>query len=245
MEFQNDGYCPICEEDVTFVCKGPWLRDEYLCSSCNSIPRQRALMHLLNMYCPNWRELTIHESSPTMIGASLRLANQCSGYVPSQFFANGKPGAMVQGVRCENLEALTFADQSVDLHISQDVFEHLFAPTRAFQEIARTLKPGGFHLFTVPLVNKSNPSRRRARLREDGEIEHLQDPQYHSNPIDQSGSLVTVDWGYDICGYIHAACNMFSTIHFIDDLSLGIRAEYIEVILSRKAGNDADCLTAI
>ena len=33
---------------------------------------------------------------------------------------------MRDGVRCENLEALTFADSSIDLHVSQDVFEHLF-----------------------------------------------------------------------------------------------------------------------
>ena len=50
---------------------------------------------------------------------------------------------MVQGVRCENLEELTFPDESIDLHISQDVMEHVFQPKRAFAEIARTLRPGG------------------------------------------------------------------------------------------------------
>ena len=36
---------------------------------------------------------------------------------------------------------------------------------RAIEEIARTLKPGGFHICTVPIMNKAEPSVRRARRR--------------------------------------------------------------------------------
>jgi len=65
--------------------------------------------------------------------------------------------------RCENLEALTFANESIDLHITQDVMEHVFHPSKVFKEIARTLKLGGAHIFTVPIVNKHMPSILRAR----------------------------------------------------------------------------------
>jgi hypothetical protein len=60
----NRGYCTICDCGVWFNETGPWLRDQYLCSRCGSIPRNRALVKVLNDHFPGWRELQIHESSP-------------------------------------------------------------------------------------------------------------------------------------------------------------------------------------
>jgi SAM-dependent methyltransferase len=104
---------------------------------------------------------------------------------------------------------------------------HVFHPAKVFAEIARTLKPGGAHIFTVPIVNKHRPSSLRDRQASDDKIEHLEPPVYHGNPISDSGSLVTVDWGFDICERIHAASGLFTQIIQIDDLSKGIRAEYV------------------
>lgn len=145
----------------------------------------------------------------------------------------------MEGFRCENIEALTFADDSVDLHVSQDVMEHVFSPTSAFREIARTLKPGGAHIFTVPIVNKHKATRLRASLDEGGEVLYLEEPQYHGNPIDEKGSLVTVDWGYDICRHIFTASGLFTHLIQIDDLSKGIRAEYIDVLMTLKPDTEA------
>jgi SAM-dependent methyltransferase len=127
----------------------------------------------------------------------------------------------------------------VDLHVTQDVLEHVYHPSKVFREIARTLKPGGAHIFTTPLVNKNKPSTLRARIGEDGEISHLQPPVYHGNPISDKGSLVTVDWGYDICQAIFESCGLFTHLVYIDDLSMGIRAEYIEVLVTLNPGRAA------
>jgi len=140
---------------------------------------------------------------------------------------------VVNEVRCENLESLSFDDDSVDLHISQDVFEHVFHPSRAFREIARTLKPGGMHIFTVPIVNKDKPSTPRALI-ENGKIVYLAPEQYHGNPVGDRRALVTVDWGFDICRHIFEASGLFTHIVHIDDLSKGIRAELIEVLVTVK-----------
>lgn len=231
---ENFGYCPTCASEVVFVANNPWLRDHYRCSKCGSIPRERALMQTIDSYYPNWRELIVHESSPGGTGASARLGRECKNYIRSQFFPKSKIGSVINGFRCENLEELTFEDESIDLHITQDVFEHIFHPSRAFREIARTLRPGGAHIFTVPLVNKHRPSKLRARINDSGEIVHLEAPQYHCNPISQDGSLVTVDWGFDICRHIFDSCGLFTHLVHIDDLSKGIRAEYIEVLITFK-----------
>jgi SAM-dependent methyltransferase len=231
---QNTGYCPTCAQDVSFIARNEWLRDHYRCSNCGSVPRERALMLTIEKGFPNWRSLTIHESSPANRGASRRISAECSQYIPSQYFADQEPGSIVGKFRCEDLEALTFADESIDLHVTQDVLEHVFHPSKVFREIARTLKPGGAHIFTVPIVNKYKQSRLRARIGDDGNIVHLRSPVYHVNPISNEGSLVTVDWGFDICRHIFQSCGLFTHLVYIDDLSKGIRAEYIEVLITVK-----------
>jgi len=141
----------------------------------------------------------------------------------------------VNGVRCEDLENLSFDDESVDLHLTQDVFEHLFDPAAASREIARTLRPGGTHVFTTPLVRKNESTQFCAALARDGTIVHLiEPPQYHRNPISEEGSLVTVNWGYDITEFIFKTSGLFTEIVFLDVLEYGIRAEYIEVLITRK-----------
>jgi len=231
---KNRGHCPICDRRVTFIARDPWLRDHYKCSRCGSIPRERALMAVLQQRFPGWRSMTIHESSPGKRGASKRLASQCQRYLPSHFFGDRPLGSTVGAYRCENLEQLTFADASIDLHVSQDVFEHVLRPEQAFREIARTLKPGGAHVFTTPLVNKEQPSRMRVEVDATGAVKHLEPPAYHGNPIDARGSLVTIDWGFDIRDYIAGACGLDTQIVRIDDLDRGIRAEYIEVLVTTK-----------
>lgn len=230
---QNDGVCYCCNQAVTFIARDPWLRDHYLCNSCGSIPRERALMYCIEKYCPDWRSLAIHESSPGLRGASNRLKKEGQYYFASQFFGDIKLGDYHNSYRCEDLADLTFDDNSIDLHISQDVMEHVFNPAQVFSEIERTLKPGGFYIFTTPLVNKQNPSTICAELI-DGEVIHHCPPEYHGNPIDENGSLVTMNWGYDITDIIYKTSGLMARIVDLDNLEYGIRAEYNEVIVCYK-----------
>lgn len=233
--FKNRGFCPICEREVEFSSEHEWFRDHYKCSGCGSIPRERALMAAIEMSYPEWRSLKVHESSPCGRGVSVKLKEECPGYVASQYYEDFSRGSVhPQGFRCEDLENLTFSSRSFDLVITQDVMEHVLNPTRAFAEIARTLKPGGAHISTVPLVNRAQPSQARARRGEDGSIIYLCTPEYHGNPIDPNGSLVCMDWGYDICDFIFKASGLYTTMVYIDDISRGIRAECIEVLISKK-----------
>jgi SAM-dependent methyltransferase len=234
MYLQNDGYCHSCDQKVTFSSAYSWLRDHYLCPRCGSVPRERALSYCIALFAPAWQKMRIHESSPVLRGASLKLKASASDYLGTYYFPDVPPGDTKNGNRCENLESLTFADDSIDLHVSQDVLEHVFHPDRAFREIARTLRPGGMHIFTVPLVNKEKPTEVCARLGPDGAIEHLREPEYHGNPISDQGALVVHRWGYDICDFIFKSSGLFTKMVVIDSLEWGIRAEYIEVLVSQK-----------
>ncbi len=194
-------------------------------------------MEVIKNYYPGWKNATIHESSPGARGVSVRLRKECKKYIPSQYFLEETPGEIVDGVQCQNLEALTFDDASIDIHITQDVMEHVFHPDKAFSEIARTLSKGGMHIFTVPMVNKYKKSRRRASIDNNGKVTHLLEPSYHGNPVGDGKSLVTIDWGFDIAEYIFKSCGLFTQIICIDDIEKGIRAEYLEVLITYKSSN--------
>jgi SAM-dependent methyltransferase len=232
-----DGFCPICGSSARFRSDSSWLRDFFHCEGCSSIPRERAFMVAIEMFYPEWRTLTLHESSPGRRGASQRLRRECPGYSES-FYDPAIPLGTThpeRGYRCENLEKLTFSNQSFDLVLTQDVFEHIFHPDLAIKEIERVLRPGGAYIMTVPLTRKSAVSERRASIDTNGKIIYHKDIQYHGNPINEEGILVTIDWGYDILDYLNYHSSLQCTMIYIDDLSRGIRADFIEVILCRKS----------
>ncbi len=225
------GFCPICEKRTLFVAEGPWLRDHFLCVRCRSIPRWRALIAVLEESFPRWRELAIHESSPGGPASDL-LARECKGYVATQFFPEIPPGSAKDGVRCEDLEAQTFADGSFDLVVTQDVFEHILDPRRGFREVARTLKAGGAHVFTVPWHHWKETLVRA--VRENGAIRHLAEPDYHRNPIDPRGSLVVTEWGRDLCEFIKKHSGLATEVVRLRDRRRGIDGEFLEVFVSRR-----------
>jgi SAM-dependent methyltransferase len=227
------GYCPICESEVTFIKKAAWLRDNYFCLECHSIPRQRALVAALNLFSPGWRQMQIHESSPGGVSSTF-IQKSCQTYVPTQFFQDIPSGEYKDGMRCENLEAMTFADNSFDLMVTQDVFEHVMNPAAAFKEIERVLRPGGAHIFTMPWYPKLEKSTQRAAI-VDEQIIFLEEPTYHGNPISSEGSLVTYDWGLDFPDFIYNTSGMFTTIYLSVNRNMGLEAEFLEVFVSRKS----------
>jgi SAM-dependent methyltransferase len=229
----NLGWCAACERRTLFVEEGPWLRDDYRCVRCGSIPRYRALLLVLEEVVPGWRGCDLFEGSPYG-PASARLRRQCPGYVGSHYFVGADAGSTVGGVRCENLEALTFPNGSFDVVVTQDVFEHVLRPELAFAEIARVLRPGGRHVFTVPYYADRSTSLVRVVVRPDGGLEHLEPPEYHGNPIDGSGSLVVREWGRDLHEFVRRHASMSTVTYVFRDRRRGLDGEFLEVFVSSK-----------
>jgi SAM-dependent methyltransferase len=176
--------------------------------------------------------LAVHESSPGG-SASEKLARECKRYTATHWFPDISPGLPKNGFRCENLESQTFSDGSFELVVTQDVFEHVLDPAKGFREVARTLKPGGAHVFTIPWYFWKETLVRAVR-EADGKVCHLMEPNYHGNPIDPTGSLVVTEWGADFCDFIYRHSGLTTTVIRIFDRHLGIEAKFIEVFISRK-----------
>lgn len=138
------GYCPVCKKKTTFMSFDSWLRESYKCVICRSKPRQRAMIKVLDEILPDWRNRKIYECSPDW-GKGRRYAlRDCHSYVYSYFYEDKDLGAIIyDSCTNQNLEKLTYEDESFDVVITQDVFEHINEPFQAFKEIARVLKPGG------------------------------------------------------------------------------------------------------
>lgn len=106
----------------------------------------------------------------------------------SEFHDDAAPGDVVDGVRSEHLERLTYPDASFDLILSSETLEHVPDLTAALSELHRVLRPGGRHIFTVPLLPGVPQTFPRAVRLADGSIEHL------ATPVSHPGG----DWGYPV-----------------------------------------------
>ena len=230
--YEHYGYCPICQAATKFVARQSWFRDHYLCERCGSLPRQRALIQVIEDLFPNWREVEIYEASPSG-PASDRLCRDCPRYLASYCYPGVAPGSIHQGFRCEDLEALTFPDARFDLVVTQEVFEHVLDYRKGFREVMRTVRPGGAHVFTTPKYRGLRRTEDRA-VRREGVVLHLCEPEYHGNPIDSAGSLVTVHYGDDINEIIWNETRCPTSAYIIREERTGTIAEFMDVFVTRK-----------
>ena len=235
-KYDNVGYCPICNSKTVFYSNEDWLRDNYRCMKCNSIPRERAIFHVFNQYFPDWKSKKIHESSPS----NNYFSNAVEQYSYSQYFANHETGKIINGTRNENLEKLTFPDGSFDYFITLDVLEHVFNPELAIREMLRTIVNGGSAIFTVPVQKNLKKSVQRATLLDDNSINYLLPEEYHGNPVADGRALVTWDYGEDFESLVQGWIGNDFEVNRIDvsNEKRGIIGEYIDVFFIKKNINN-------
>ncbi len=234
--YEHKGFCPCCQRSTTFRSAYDWYRDHLFCEHCDSVVRERALALTLAEILPSWRKLIIHESSPMDRGISRKMREEAPGYSASQFYPGSPLGDIVGQFRNEDLERQTFADASFDLVVTLDVMEHVFDPAQVYREIFRTLRPGGYYLHTFPIRKwQVDAIVRRAERLPDGTVKHLVDkPEYHGNPVDASGSLVTYDYGYDFGRQITEWVPFDVRISRFWDQWHGVIGDYTDVVVCQK-----------
>ncbi len=202
-------FCSICGVADNFLIeqdKAP--RDNFRCSNCRSMVRQRdvaqlivdsfgrgGVTHLSQLLTRSrFRELDIYEIG--MTGPLHKILAEHPKYVNSYYWEDIERGSIRNGVRSEDVTKLTFLDSSFDLIVSLEVLEHVFDIELALREISRVLKPCGLHIFSVP-VRYPLPAKTLHRAKvANGQIVNLEPPRYHIAG-DGSKSLVVSDFGED------------------------------------------------
>ena len=130
----------------------------------------------------------------------------------SEFFADVAVGSARAGVRCEDVQRLSYPDASFDLVTHTEVMEHVPDDALAYAELRRVLRPGGLMLFTVPLHGAIETVERA--YRRDGAIEHRLVPAYHGDPLhDGAQILVYRDYGRDILDRLTRAGFVDARLH--------------------------------
>lgn len=182
--------CYICGSAKPFapLFPGASLR-EGRCPDCKAQRRSSDLMRVLLEASGGMNVLA--EKDIYELQASGHVHNALRGlpgYLCSEYLPGTPPGERdANGIRCEDATGLTFADNSFDFVISQDVMEHIEDTWQAFNEINRVLKPGGMHIFTIPL-HEGRLTRPRANM----------EPVFHGDPLRPEGALVHWDFGDDL-----------------------------------------------
>jgi hypothetical protein len=204
-----DGTCPVCGTPGHFERANPSLREGYRCTTCKaSLRYQGQAATLIQRYSTSsaasiaalvgeqsFRALHIWE--PGVLGAMRQYFKTLPHYVMSDYWPDVEPGDERDGVRCEDMMALTFANESFDLVITSDIFEHVRHPYVGFTELHRVLRPGGAHIFSIPV---QEPMRAATVERVDvsGEDDvYVLEPRYHLGP-GNSQHIVYNDFGRDL-----------------------------------------------
>jgi SAM-dependent methyltransferase len=185
-----------------------WMREGYRCDRCQASLRYRGQADaVLRAYAteastladlvvePGFAGLDVWE--PGVLGPFRAHLAALPGYVMSDFWPDVAPGELRDGVRCEDLMGLTFAPSSFDLIITSDIFEHIRKPYVAFGEIHRVLRPGGRHIFSVPIPDDWQEETVERVDTSGAEDVLVLEPKYHLGPGDGQ-HLVYNNFGRDL-----------------------------------------------
>lgn len=116
-------------------------------------------------------------------GSTLKwLKRKFSSVTTSEFFPDKPLGNYVDGILNEDVQCLTFGDNSFDLVTHNQVFEHVPDDIRGFQEILRVLKPGGAMVASLPM-HDIPATTRKAYLDAQGILKFISAPEYHDSRL--------------------------------------------------------------
>lgn len=206
--------CYCCGKESSFLIEqGATLLREAACEHCGASLRNSDVMKTLKKTTFNGQLFEKCKNKLYIVNTSSYGGVHCAlkdlpNYIYSEYYPNIPSGQRAEnGVLCVNLLNMPFDDESLDVIISEDVLEHIEDYMAAFREIKRVLKPGGVHVFTVP-------------IREDGHSMFRKEmpPIYHDAPEGTGGALLYNDFSFDLCqiytdNEVETACEEMHTFY--------------------------------
>jgi hypothetical protein len=163
IDLSYDGICSLCSTKQTFTKKHRSFREGYECNNCKASLRYREQAStILKVFGNNkhkcfaewckdeeFSKLSIYE--PGVTGPFRKYLANLEGYTKSFYWSDIENGGYKNGLQCQNLEHLTYSNDKFDLVITSEIMHSIRYPWKAFQEVNRVLKNGGYHIFTVPI----------------------------------------------------------------------------------------------
>lgn len=136
--------CPCCGFFGKFDSYGTRARLGADCPSCHSKERHRLFaLAMRDRFLSFEKAHVVHFAPEQVIGSLIK------GARPASYrSADIRPGA---GDLCLDLEAIDLPSGAIDVLVCSHVLEHV-DDKRALSEIARVLRPGGFAVLLVPII---------------------------------------------------------------------------------------------
>lgn len=137
-------YCPCCERSsLCFRTTGSPPRAHARCGWCGALERDRLSVHFLR------HELALTSAPRVLHFAPDRGLMRFFGAIPDVDYVtcDAKPG---RAQRVEDIQSLSFADDSFDLIYCSHVLEHVIDDKKALREMARVSRPGAPVIVLVP-----------------------------------------------------------------------------------------------
>ena len=196
-------YCSFCRKMNSALGSDYWnLRNQVVCESCKLPSRNRHLFEIIESLKPPENNLKVIIFEDVTEFAK-KLKTRYKNLVTSEFFPGFKSGEKIRYKKLndsfitnQDIEETSYKDNSIDLMIHGDVYEHIPSIKKALIEAKRILKRNGMMIFTMPLYDSLKKTTIRAELKS-GSINHIHEPMYHGNPVDEKGALVFCDPGRD------------------------------------------------
>lgn len=208
IEYDHAGACSVCGTKTVFAHDGGAIRESFRCRDCGASLRQRgqayAIVDLYGQHArsfsalcgeADFRDLKVYE--PAFAGPFHTYLGGLPHYIQSYYWDDLAPGESRGGIVNQDLQSLTFEDETFDLVVTSDLMEHVRRPYAAFEEIRRVLKVGGRHVFTVPMaIPVAAKTVHRVDTTSDTDVPLLA-PNYHIAG-DGGRALVYTDFGKDL-----------------------------------------------
>ncbi|WP_226580509.1 class I SAM-dependent methyltransferase [Acuticoccus sediminis] len=201
--------CAVCGWQGRFRRTHEGIRETFACSRCRASLRYRAQAQALLSVVGDTRHPTLEALSdaggldalsifePGQAGPFRPYLANAAVYRASVYAPGRRSGELVDGVECQDITATSFEDKTFDLVVTSDIMEHVRRPDEAWREIHRILKPGGHHVFSIPLTAEM-PPRSVSRVDTSGEEDRLLMPAVYHGDGAAGLSLVYTDFGADL-----------------------------------------------
>lgn len=210
------GRCNICGTHTAFFCENKtFYRESLVCAQCLTTSRYRsisrgilrAIHELTGISADSIAELDLEVENSSLrvydtqvpfygkgcaypIPDMLRKCSWIDVHTSIYKPAEEKGASQGPSTTNQNLEELTYADDSFDVVITSDVMEHVRLDDRAHSEIRRVLRSGGVYLFTVPHVRDRRDSILRVAVTDPSDPskdQFLMEKEFHGDANSEGG----------------------------------------------------------